>query len=132
MGLKADLARTDTISQIVSVHDALAARIANDYAFDWLSVGGYNNVSGSAFGMPNIGLLTLTEQVEAVRRIANVATAPIRSPTATTATGTTSTSCVSSVRCSTRGPRPSTPRTRCCPRSAATWQASGSSRRPTS
>jgi methylisocitrate lyase len=76
MGLKADLARPNTISQIVSVHNALAARIANEFSFDWLSVGGYN-VSGSAFGMPDVGLLTLTEQVEAVRRVANVAEAPI-------------------------------------------------------
>jgi 2-methylisocitrate lyase-like PEP mutase family enzyme len=76
MGLKADLARTDTVSQIVSVHNALAAKIANEFAFDWLSVGGYN-ISGSAFGMPDVGLLTMTEQVEAVRRIANVAEAPI-------------------------------------------------------
>ena len=76
MGLKADLARTDTVFQIVSVHNALAARIANEFAFDWLSVGGYN-VSGSAFGMPDVGLLTLTEQVEAVRRVARVATSPV-------------------------------------------------------
>ena len=76
MGLKADLARTDRIYQIVSVHNALAAKIANDFSFDWLSVGGYN-VSGSAFGMPDVGLLTMTEQVEAVRRVANVAEAPI-------------------------------------------------------
>ena len=76
MGLKADLARTDTVSQIVSVHNALAAKIANEFGFDWLSVGGYN-VSGSAFGMPDVGLLTLTEQVEAVRRVANVAEAPV-------------------------------------------------------
>jgi methylisocitrate lyase len=76
MGLKADLARTDTVFQIVSVHNALAAKIANDFKFDWLSVGGYN-VSGAAFGMPDVGLLTMTEQVEAVRRVANVAAAPI-------------------------------------------------------
>jgi methylisocitrate lyase len=76
MGLKADLSRTNTISQIVSVHNALAARIANEFEFDWLSVGGYN-VSGSAFGMPDVGLLTMTEQVEAVRRVARVATAPV-------------------------------------------------------
>jgi 2,3-dimethylmalate lyase len=76
MGLKAELARTDTVFQIVSVHNALAAKIANEFEFDWLSVGGYNT-SGSAFGMPDVGLLTMTEQVEAVRRVANVATAPI-------------------------------------------------------
>src|SRR3954453_22214118 len=76
MHLRDQLRQTDRIFQIVSVHDALAARIANDFAFDWLSVGGYN-VSGSAFGMPDVGLLTMTEQVEAVRRVTNVATAPV-------------------------------------------------------
>lgn len=76
MGLKGELANPDTISQVVGVHDALAARIANRFGFDWLSVGGYN-VSGSAFAMPDVGLLTMTEQVEAVRRVAAVAEAPI-------------------------------------------------------
>jgi 2-methylisocitrate lyase-like PEP mutase family enzyme len=76
MGLKADLTSGTTIAQVVSVHDALAARIANQLAFDWLHVGGYNT-SGSAFGMPDVGLLTLTEQAEAVRRVAAVAQAPI-------------------------------------------------------
>jgi methylisocitrate lyase len=76
MGIKADLTRAKAIFQVVSVQDALAARIANEFAFDWLSVGGYNT-AGSAFGLPDVGLLTLTEQVEAVRRVATIATAPI-------------------------------------------------------
>jgi 2-methylisocitrate lyase-like PEP mutase family enzyme len=76
MRLRDQLAATDRIFQIVSVHNALAARIADPFGFDWLAVGGYN-VSGSAFGMPDVGLLTLSEQVEAVRRIAGVAGTPI-------------------------------------------------------
>lgn len=76
MGLKADLARTDVISQVVSVHDPLAARIANTLDFDWLHVGGYN-VSGSAHGMPDVGLLTMTENVQVVRRIAEIVDAPL-------------------------------------------------------
>lgn len=76
MWTKADLTATDRVFQVVSVHDALAAVVANEFRFDWLSVGGYN-VAGSAFGMPDVGLLTMTEQVEAVRRVAAVAEAPI-------------------------------------------------------
>ncbi len=76
MGLKADLRSGTSIAQVVSVNDALAARIASRLDFDWLHVGGYNT-SGSAFGLPDVGLLTLTEQAEAVRRVAGVAHAPI-------------------------------------------------------
>jgi 2,3-dimethylmalate lyase len=76
MGLKAELGRTDRVFQIVSVHDPLAARIANAQSFDWLHVGGYN-ISGSAHGMPDVGLLTLTENVEVVRRIAEHVEAPL-------------------------------------------------------
>ncbi|HEX3350628.1 MAG TPA: oxaloacetate decarboxylase [Acetobacteraceae bacterium] len=76
MSLRDQLQRKDKLFQIVSVHDALAARIANDFNFDWLGVGGYN-VSGSAFGMPDVGLLTLSETAEAVRRITAVAEAPV-------------------------------------------------------
>jgi 2,3-dimethylmalate lyase len=76
MQLRDQLADHSRIFQIVSVHNALAAKIANSFDFDWLAVGGYN-VSGSSLGLPDVGLLTLTEQVEAVRRIAAVAESPI-------------------------------------------------------
>jgi methylisocitrate lyase len=76
MGVRNDLARKDRISQIISVHDCLAATIANEFKFDWLTVGGYN-ISGSALGLPDVGLLTMTEMVEAVRRIAAIAESPI-------------------------------------------------------
>jgi len=74
--LREQLNLTDKIFQIVSVHNALAARIASGFNFDWLGVGGYN-ASGSAFGMPDVGLLTLTEIAEAVRRITAVTDAPV-------------------------------------------------------
>jgi 2-methylisocitrate lyase-like PEP mutase family enzyme len=76
MGVRDHLARKDKVFQIISVHNALAARIANEFQFDWLGVGGYN-VSGSAFAMPDVGLLTLSEQTEAVRRVTAVAEAPV-------------------------------------------------------
>ncbi|MCC6305275.1 MAG: oxaloacetate decarboxylase [Rhodobacteraceae bacterium] len=76
MSLRDNIRTPGRLFQIVSVHNALAARIAGEFGFDWLSVGGYN-VSGSWLGLPDVGLLTLSEQAEAVRRIAAVATAPI-------------------------------------------------------
>ena len=72
MGVRDHLTRKDKCFQIISVHNPLAAKIANEFKFDWLSVGGYN-VSGSALGLPDVGLLTLSEQAEAVRRIAAIA-----------------------------------------------------------
>jgi methylisocitrate lyase len=76
MGAKGDLQRRDKVFQIVSVHDALAAKIANEFRFDWLAVGGYN-VAGSSLGLPDVGLLTLTEAAEAVRKIAAIAQSPV-------------------------------------------------------
>lgn len=67
MRLRDEIKRKDKIFQIGSVHNALAARIANDFKFDRVSVGGYN-ISGSALGLPDVGLPTLTEMVKAVRR----------------------------------------------------------------
>ncbi|MHB8590240.1 MAG: isocitrate lyase/PEP mutase family protein [Candidatus Dormibacteraceae bacterium] len=76
MAIRDDLKSKDKISQIISVHNCLAAKIANEFKFDWLSVGGYN-ISGSQLGLPDVGLLTLSEMVEAVRRISAVSEAPI-------------------------------------------------------
>jgi methylisocitrate lyase len=64
------------IEQIIGVHDALSARIADAYGFDWLHVGGYN-LSGSKLGMPDVGLLTLAENVESVRRIVECTSRPV-------------------------------------------------------
>ena len=76
MSVRDHLTQTDKVFQIISVHNPLAAKIANEFKFDWLGVGGYN-VSGSALALPDVGLLTLTEAADAVRRIAAVAEAPI-------------------------------------------------------
>lgn len=76
MTLRDEIKRKDKVFQIISVHNALAARIANEYQFDWVSVGGYN-VSGSSLALPDVGLLTLSEMAEAVRRIAAVTESPL-------------------------------------------------------
>lgn len=64
------------IQQIVGVYDALSAKIADGFAFDWLHVGGYN-VSASRLGMPDVGLLTLTENLETTRRIVECTSRPV-------------------------------------------------------
>ena len=58
------------------MHNPLAAKIANEFKFDWLSVGGYN-ISGSSLALPDVGLLTLSEMADAVRRIAAVSESPL-------------------------------------------------------
>lgn len=64
------------VQQIIGVYDGLSARLADAQGFDWLHVGGYN-ISGSAFGMPDVGLLTLTENLDAVRRIVGCTSRPV-------------------------------------------------------
>lgn len=61
-------AQRPEIEQVVGVFDCLSARIASTFDFDWLHIGGYN-LSASAIGQPDVGLLTLTENVERVRAI---------------------------------------------------------------
>jgi 2-methylisocitrate lyase-like PEP mutase family enzyme len=73
---EAGTAQSPRIEQIIGVHDALSARIADAYGFDWLHVGGYN-LSGSKLGMPDVGLLTLAENVESVRRIVDCTSRPV-------------------------------------------------------
>lgn len=68
--------RDGRIEQIIGVYDALSAKIADGYGFDWLHVGGYN-VSGSAHGMPDVGLMTMTESLDAVRRIVGCTDRPV-------------------------------------------------------
>jgi len=68
--------RAGVCQQIIGVYDGLSARLADAQGFDWLHVGGYN-ISGSAFGMPDVGLLTLSETCEAVRRITACTDRPV-------------------------------------------------------
>jgi len=64
------------LQQIVGVYDALSARIADQFCFDWLSLGGYN-VSGSRFGLPDVGIVTFSEMLETARIVANCTSRPL-------------------------------------------------------
>lgn len=64
------------VQQIIGVYDALSAKIADRFGFEWLHVGGYN-ISASRLGMPDVGLLTLTENLESTRRIVDCTSRPV-------------------------------------------------------
>jgi 2,3-dimethylmalate lyase len=57
-------------------HDVFTARILEDAGIELLFLGGFG-VSASALGIPDIGLTTLTEMTEAVRRMADRLAVPL-------------------------------------------------------
>ena len=57
-------------------HDVFSARVLEDAGVELLFLGGFG-VSASAFGLPDVGLVTLTEMTEAVRRMADATTVPL-------------------------------------------------------
>ncbi len=57
-------------------HDAFSARLLEEAGVKLLFLGGFG-VAASAFGWPDIGLVTLSEMTEVVRRIANRLTIPL-------------------------------------------------------
>lgn len=58
------------------VHDALCAKIAEKVGFRAIFTAGYSN-SASLLGKPDVGLLTMTEMVDAARRIAGSVSIPV-------------------------------------------------------
>jgi 2-methylisocitrate lyase-like PEP mutase family enzyme len=54
----------------IGVHDVFSARIAEQAGMEMLFLGGFG-VAASSFGLPDVGLVTLTEMTDAVRRITN-------------------------------------------------------------
>jgi 2,3-dimethylmalate lyase len=57
------------------VYDALSARIAEQVGFKVLNIGG-SMVANSILGLPDVGLATLTEMVDQIRRITAATTVP--------------------------------------------------------
>src|SRR5262245_29633103 len=60
----------------LGAHDALTARLIEQAGLEMILLGGFG-VAASAFGLPDVGLVTLTEMTEAVRRMANAVTIPV-------------------------------------------------------
>jgi 2-methylisocitrate lyase-like PEP mutase family enzyme len=57
-------------------HDVFTARVLEDAGIELLFLGGFG-VSASVLGIPDVGLTTLTEMTEAVRRMAERLTIPL-------------------------------------------------------
>ncbi len=57
-------------------HDVFTARVLEDAGVELLFLGGFG-VSASVLGIPDVGLTTLTEMTEAVRRMADRLTVPL-------------------------------------------------------
>src|SRR3989440_6313662 len=64
------------LQQIVGVYDELSAKIADGFSSDWLHVGGYN-VTGSRFGLPDVGVVTFAEMLETVRIVTSACSRPV-------------------------------------------------------
>lgn len=58
------------------IFDMISARIADEQGFDALYMTGYG-VSASQFGLPDAGLVTLTEMVSSVARMADICATPL-------------------------------------------------------
>jgi len=61
---------------IVGAYDALTARLVERAGFPAVYVGGYA-LSATQLGLPDVGLLTMTEMLDAVRRICAAADIPV-------------------------------------------------------
>ena len=57
-------------------HDVFTARVLEDAGIEVMFLGGFG-VSASVLGLPDVGLTTLTEMTEAVRRMADRLTVPL-------------------------------------------------------
>lgn len=69
------LARRDIVRSFAP-HDVFTARVLEDAGIELLFLGGFG-VSASVLGLPDVGLTTLTEMAEAVRRMADRLTVPL-------------------------------------------------------
>jgi 2-methylisocitrate lyase-like PEP mutase family enzyme len=70
------LIQNDDVLIMPVVHDALCAKIAEQIGFKAVFTAGYSN-SASLLGKPDVGLLTMTEMVDAARRIASSVNIPV-------------------------------------------------------
>ena len=71
-----DLLDRPGIIRSLAPHDAFTARIMQDAGVELLFLGGFG-VSASTLGLPDVGLLTMTEMAEAVRRISGCLSVPL-------------------------------------------------------
>src|SRR5262245_8822682 len=66
----------NSLTPVASAYDALSAKLVESAGFEVVHVGGYN-LSASLLGLPDVGLMTMSEMVQAVRRIVDTVEVPI-------------------------------------------------------
>ena len=66
-----DLFAKPDLSRCIGVHDAMTARLAQAGGFPSVAISG-NSVAAFQFGLPDLGFITLTEMVDACRRITSM------------------------------------------------------------
>ena len=71
-----DLLQRPGIIRSIGVHDTFSALLAAQAGLETVFVGGFG-ISASTLGLPDVGLLTLTEMAEAVRRISQRLDIPV-------------------------------------------------------
>lgn len=71
-----ELLRGDSIVMAPGAHDALAAQLIQQAGFDVVYLSGMG-VANALAGLPDIGLITMTEQVMAARYVANAVNVPV-------------------------------------------------------
>ncbi len=68
--------RADSPVVAVGAHDAMSAQLISSYGFDAVWVSGFG-VSTMAYGLPDLNLVTMTETLDATRRIAGATDLPV-------------------------------------------------------
>ncbi len=71
-----ELLASSEIVRSFAPHDVFTARVLEDAGIELLFLGGFG-VSASVFGLPDVGLTTLTEMADAVRRMTDRLTVPL-------------------------------------------------------
>ena len=71
-----ELLKGDKSIIVPGVHDPMSAKIFEDSGFDVLFAGGFS-LSASTLGVPDIGLLTMSENIERVKKITSHISIPL-------------------------------------------------------
>lgn len=71
-----ELLKQDKALILPGVYDALTAKIAEDSGFQAVVMGGYS-IAASRLGQPDVGYLSMTEMVQAVKTIADATKLPV-------------------------------------------------------
>src|SRR5262245_43995657 len=71
-----ELLKSPGVIRSLGAHDVFSARLIESAGLETVFIGGFG-VSASMLGLPDVGLLTLTEMADAVRRMAQRVSIPV-------------------------------------------------------